>query len=266
MVPKRPYSVKKNKLGFNRYGLIFIALAFVAMALIFMNSKGVTEDSHTSSLQMGSTTTIRKQGILSATVEYSVYGDVRRVPYYYCNASRGNRHLVLLHGAKFTKEDWKESGILKTLCDNSQLSVKAVDLPVQAGHRDLMAMLTSLSKSSNTKLPVALVTPSASGMTITDWMATGRISDLPRFVEKWIPVAAGSVMAATEDQLARMAHLDDFGVFAIFGSKDRMGRETTGRLETFVGAKILEMEGRHACYLDSPMDFCSAVFEELGLQ
>ena len=113
-------------------------------------------------------------------------------------------------------------------------------------------------------LPVTLITPSASGMGIVDWMSTGRLPDLPKYVHKWIPVACFAVAAATEDQLARLSRLENFDVLAVFGSKDRGGREISTKLEDYVGARSLELQGGHSCYLDSPNEFCSAVLEFMG--
>jgi pimeloyl-ACP methyl ester carboxylesterase len=235
----------------------------VLFGLLYVVSTKRTDEKN---FTMGMITTIKV--LQTGALEYSVNGDSQSVAYYHCASDMSpekSKHLVLLHGAHFTKEDWKTSGILDTLCENPNLSVSAMDLSKSAGHDDLMGMLLAMKDSFQINLPVALVTPSASGMTITDWMATGDLADLPNFVQKWIPVACGKVKTSTEDQLARMARLVNFEVFAIYGDKDRGGREVTERLEHFVGAKTLELEGGHPCYLDSPEEFCSAVVKYLGI-
>ncbi|CAJ1954805.1 unnamed protein product [Cylindrotheca closterium] len=198
---------------------------------------------------------------------YSVYGETRHVPYYHCASNFSpdqSHHLVLLHGARFTKEDWKSSGIFETLCSNPHVSVSAMDLSIEAGHRDIAGMLSAMKEEAQINLPVTLITPSASGMGIVDWMSNGRLPDLPKYVQKWIPVACFAVSAATEDQLARLSRLEHFDVLAIFGSKDRGGRDISTRLEDYVGARSLELDGGHACYLDSPHEFSSAVLKFLG--
>ena len=51
-----------------------------------------------------------------------------------------------MHGASFTKEDWKKSGILDMLCDinneedEGNLSISALDLPVSADGKQLVGM------------------------------------------------------------------------------------------------------------------------------
>jgi len=205
--------------------------------------------------------------IETGNVMYSVYGETHKVPYYHCASNLSpdkSHHLVLLHGARFTKEDWKSSGIIDALCRNPHVSVSAMDLSIKAGHRDIAGMLSAMKEEVQIDLPVTLVTPSASGMGIVDWMSTGRLPDLPKYVQKWIPVACFAVSAATEDQLARLSRLENFDVLAIFGSKDRGGRDISTRLEDYVGAGTLELQGGHACYLDSPNEFCTAILKFLG--
>lgn len=150
------------------------------------------------------------------------------------------------------------------LCRSPHVSVSALDLSVKAGHRDIAGVLSAMNDEFQISLPVTLITPSASGMGIVDWMSTGRLPDLPKYVQKWIPVACFSVSVATEDQLARLSRLKNFEVLSIFGSKDRGGRDVSTRLEDYVGARSMELKGGHSCYLDSPHEFCTAVLEFLG--
>lgn len=256
----RPLEKKRQKAN---QKMVLIGVGFTIGLLLYVVV--FSESDKSSSLFMGMRTTPKI--IQTGTIEYSVYGDAHSVEYYHCASQMSperSKHLVLLHGAKFTKEEWKTSGIMESLCGISNLSVSAMDLPIRAGHRDLMGMLLSLKDSLHINLPVALVTPSASGMAITDWMATGRLPDLPKYVHKWIPIATFAAMASTEDQLARMARLNDFDVLAVYGKKDRGGKETAGRLEHYINAQVLELKGGHSCYFDSPEDFCSAMVKELG--
>jgi hypothetical protein len=188
------------------------------------------------------------------------------IPYYYCSAKGTNKqHLVLLHGSKFTKEDWKTSGIFDSFCLIPNLSVSAMDLPVSSNREDLEDLLTVMQESKLIELPVALVTPSASGSAITDWMRQGDVSKLPNFIFRWIPVAANSVSAAKDEQVSSLKEASGFSIFAIYGNRDGPGKVTTERLQKLSGAKILELEGKHPCYLDSPDAFVAAVLEDLGL-
>eukprot|EP00980_Cylindrotheca_fusiformis_P003728 scaffold825_cov147-Cylindrotheca_fusiformis.AAC.3 len=265
---------KQRMLGSNtrRYKTT-LALIFSGFVIGLLLAVKSNNNKNNSSVSMMGVTKVSKK-IQEGTLEYSVYGDVRSVAYYHCASlmpADKSKHLVLLHGAKFTKEDWKTSGILDNLCGYPNLSVSAMDLPVKAGHKDLMGMLLSMKEDGSSPLHISLpvtslVTPSASGMTITDWMATGRLPDLPQYVKQWIPIASFAVTAgSTEDQLTRMSRLNDFEVLAIHGSKDKGGKESTGRLEKFVGAKFVELKGGHSCYLDSPTEFCNVMVKAMGI-
>lgn len=186
---------------------------------------------------------------------------INNIDYYYCHGSE--QHLVLLHGARFTKEDWKTSGILDRFCNVQGLSVSALDLPVSASHVDLQNILNQMQSLKLFTAPVILVTPSASGKTITDWAMNGDVTTLPSYVSKWIPIAAGSINSVTDEQLTTLK--DQVPIFAIYGNKDTMGQQVTQRLADLAAADILEIEGGHPCYLDSPDVFVSAVLQNLGL-
>jgi pimeloyl-ACP methyl ester carboxylesterase len=191
-----------------------------------------------------------------------VSGTVTGIDYYHCAGKK--KHLVLLHGAKFTKENWKTIGILGKFCQYSELSVSAMDLPVSAGHEDLQALLTSMEEAGLLTTPVVVVTPSASGKTITDWIKNGDVTTLKSFVSLWIPVAAGSVASVSEEQLIGLGNA--LPIFAIYGNRDVMGQQTTERLANLAGAETLEIEGGHPCYLDSPDDFVSAILQKLNVE
>ena len=74
--------------------------------------------------------------------------------------------LILLHGARFTKEDWNQGDILSKLCQD--FSVTALDLDRTAGRTELKAVLDSMKEASLLKsFPVdAIITPSVSGCII----------------------------------------------------------------------------------------------------
>jgi hypothetical protein len=195
-----------------------------------------------------------------------VSASIQGVPYYHCDG-RGNNvvHMVFLHGARFSKEDWKTSGILEQFCKVPSLSVSAVDLPVSAGHSDLKKILTAMQEEQLISKPVTLVTPSASGKTLTDWMINGNVNELPKFVNIWIPVAAGSVGKVSDDQVKSVKTLDGFSILAVYGDKDNGGKVTSDRLETIAGAKKVELPGSHPVYLDSPDAFVTTVLDYLGI-
>lgn len=209
------------------------------------------------------------EAVESKTIDSSSIrsGTVNGIPYYHCSGAGSDvKHLVLLHGAKFTKEDWKTSGIMDGFCRIPNLSVSTMDLPVSAGYQELIDLLNGMQLKQLVSLPVALITPSASGKTITDWMKNGDISKLPTYVYRWIPVAAGSVSSASAEEVSSLKDSTSiFSIFAIYGNQDRMGKKVTETLRELANAKTLELEGGHPCYLDSPDAFLSAVSEDLGV-
>ena len=196
-----------------------------------------------------------------------VQGVVNEIPYYHCagNGEDAVLDVVLLHGARFTKEDWKTSGILKKLCAVESLSVTALDLSVRAKHKELEQVLQGLADNNLVKLPVAaIVTPSASGSTIVDFISSESINDMKKYISRWIPVASPSVMSAKSEDLAKLKDLS-LPILAIHGNQDARGKKTSERLKSEAGATVVELEGKHPCYLDSPDAFIDAVLKFLNI-
>ncbi|KAL3772827.1 hypothetical protein ACHAW5_009504 [Stephanodiscus triporus] len=218
--------------------------------------------------------------IVRGSVTYDGGGKV--LPYYHCgplpsSSSRddaGMTELVLLHGAAFTKEDWKTSGILDMLCeinneeDEGDLSILALDLPVSADGRELgMAFDALASDRMLTGRPATFVSPSASGKAIVGLgeMATtgdGDGHELTRIVRAWIPVASGAVLKAADSTLIRYRDAK-IPILSIHGDKDEPGKRATEKLKELSDANGVELEGRHPVYLDSPEEFVREVMQFL---
>jgi abhydrolase domain-containing protein 14 len=209
------------------------------------------------------------QGIKESTE--MIQDSVGAVEYYHCPAADAaggddayeSLDLILLHGASFTKENWKSSGILDKLCQVPKLSVTALDLDRRANHDDLKNALDSLrnNKIIRNNKPVALVTPSASGYTIVDWISTGSIESLVKYVGYWIPVASPSISRA--EDVAIQGLKNRLKILAIYGSKDKNGKVVSEKLHTLANAKLVQIEGSHPCYLDSPDDFIRELLDFL---
>lgn len=188
------------------------------------------------------------------------------ISYYHCNGmGQGKQvNLVLLHGARFTKEDWKTtSGILNDVCTRPttefQLSVFAVDLPTKADYQDLMAFFDSLPETIK---PVSLVTPSASGRTMVTWAASSTVQEtLGQYIQHWIPVAANAINTTPEKDIQNLKQLP---ILAIYGNRDTAGKQSSERLQTYANAQALELQGGHPCYLDSPKEFVNEVLKFLA--
>lgn len=218
-----------------------------------------------------SATTNNKKSIVieSGTVDETV-------AYYYCRGERSvhhsdgkitpDHHLVLLHGSRFTKEDWKTSGILELFC-HSSISVTALDLSVSSKttHGDLFRILDALQASGNiVSLPIAgLVTPSASGRAVIDGVTSGSIKKLTTAVERWIPVACNSLLSLSDGQKSTFSTAKSWPILAVYGNRDEAGQRSSNFLQKVCGAKVKELNGRHPCYLDSPHEFVETVVQFL---
>ena len=208
--------------------------------------------------------------ITSGSVTYDENSET--LSYYHCGPLPSQENptlteLVLLHGAAFTKEDWKSSGILNMLCeinneeDEGNLSIVALDLPVKADGIQFSNAFDVLS--SNNVLSgraVTIISPSASGKAI---VSLGDMPELlPKILKAWIPVASGAVMGASESTL-QSYKVAKIPILAIHGDQDSGGKKVTEKLKSVVNAKGIELSGRHPVYLDSPEEFVQEVMEFL---
>ena len=188
------------------------------------------------------------------------------VPYYHCNQNQGKvgTDILLLHGASFTKENWRRKGIIDDMCQ--QVTVVASDLSVSADSNVLMAMLDRLERAGMIRLPLTVVTPSASGRAIVSWLqGASPMEDMAKYVSIWVPVAPYSVLSATDSQL-RLLLEHNIGVLAINGDGDRSGRQVSERLVDVADADSVELEGGHAVYLSSPDEFVETVLGFIGVE
>lgn len=194
-----------------------------------------------------------------------VYSNViAGIPYYHCkngSSSHSTIDLVLLHGSRFTKEDWKASKILHKFCAHDGVRVTALDLPVFATHDDLMIVLDALQSSTLVQLPISgLVTPSASGTTVLDGILSGRVVSLQKHVRRWIPVAVNSALKYSTDQLVA---IKGWPILAIYGDRDEPGRRSSQLLQIVAQetTTVVQLNGSHSCYLDVPDVFVTTVLK-----
>jgi pimeloyl-ACP methyl ester carboxylesterase len=181
------------------------------------------------------------------------------ISYYHCNAM-SEPAIVLLHGAAFTKEDWKTSGILQDFC--GQAHVLALDLSVKATSIELKELFLKELEALGFQLPVTtVITPSASGSAITEWIQTD-VSTLGNYLQTWIPVASNSVQKLTPEEMQKIK----IPVLAIYGDQDKSGQESMEMLRDHGGATLQELPGRHPVYLDVPEPFVRVVMDYLQQQ
>ena len=197
------------------------------------------------------------------------------LPYLHCGpeytSDAGSKEMIMLHGAAFKKENWRDSGILGALCSRSnKLSVTALDLDVKVDGEMLGDAFRALKEKGTTSgEPAVFVTPSASGKSMIELglmaaMGAGdRSKLLVNMVHSWIPVACPMVRRAQENALEAFKNAD-IPILAVHGTKDRMGIDTSDRLMKLAGARELPIEGGHPCYLDSPKTFVQATLNFIG--
>jgi len=192
--------------------------------------------------------------------------DDNRIAYYHCDGPgrEGEATLVMLHGMRFTKQDWKTSGILKDLCTRriiKKLSVFAVDLDVKSDFKDLMKFLDLSTKKGKMSKPVVLMTPSASGRTMSTWADSAAVEGtLKQYISKWIAVAPVSFLSTPEHDVRNLNELA-LPILAIYGNEDKPGKDVSERLHVLANARVVELEGGHPVYLDRPKEFVDYVVE-----
>lgn len=265
------------KSSFGGIALILLAIIFVALKSNSNSSGGHVASSLSATMHIAQT----DQKIVSGVVEMQGGSDGEgpiELPYLHCGPRHtpsygkagGHAELVLLHGAKFTKEDWKRSGIMDKFCNDSKtrpgLSVTALDLPVSADGSALVDAFNSLVREKVLSGdPVVLVTPSASGkamITIREAVGQSGLKSIADMVQMWIPVACGGVLKADDDALEIYK---DVPVLAIYGSEDPVaGKKSSEHLSQSIGAEAVELKGRHPVYLDSPDEFVELIFNHIA--
>lgn len=209
----------------------------------------------------------------SPVVDVGLPGELREsaaagIAYFHCIGQRSStdaplHEFILLHGASFTKEIWNTSGILDIFCnDHEDTSVIALDLSISAKHDDLQLVIDALKQSGVVKnLPISgIVTPSASGATINDWIFNGNLTSLKEQFMVWIPVSSPSIADHTPQNYTDT--IGDWDVLAIYGDQDSAGKKISQRVTSGVNeSKTVELQGGHAVYLQSPNDFVKTVVQ-----
>ena len=158
--------------------------------------------------------------------------------------------VLLLHGARFSSETWRELGTLELLSRKGYRAL-ALDLP---GYGKSEVPELSPAKTLSTLLPlvserpVAIVSPSMSGR-----FSLPLVARRPSYVAGFVPVApAGLTAHLPELQGSTMPTL------IFWGSEDRIIPLKQGQQlsRAMPNSRLFVLEGAsHPCYLDKPLDF-----------
>lgn len=253
-----------------RWKYIVVTISGLAMVLILLIARQNANDP-VLSVPLATTSFHKARALEPNKIVHGLY---KHEAYYHCPAAttqtsnnKQTQHIVLWHGASYTKEDWKTSGILQKLCNIDHYSVTALDLSHKSTHEPLVKLLKGLSEEQGLiELPLAaLVTPSASGLGVVDWINKDP-AQVVRSVKLWIPIASPAV---TKLQASRMKEMKErqppFPVLAIYGDKDiPKGKERSELLRDKMGAEVVELQGKHSCYWDSPDAFIETLTTRLS--
>ena len=253
-----------------------ITAACLSLCLIFLGAWMKSPDK-----SIGITTEILGGSnliIQSGSIEIESIDEPAAVTYLKCGiVDPKSTEILLLHGTAFTKENWKDSRIMQKFCSieihNRPTSVIALDLAVTADGPRLYEVFTALKHLKLiTGNQLIIVTPSASGKSIlslsslyynyrnsTDEKEKDQAAFLPTLLKAWIPIASYAVARETHS----LTSFKDckIPILALYGKEDDAGKGVSQKLAEFAGAEMIEIQGGHACYLDSPDDFTRSVIK-----
>ncbi len=166
------------------------------------------------------------------------------------SGDRGGSSVLLLHGAKFSSETWRELGTLDFLARQG-FRVVALDLP---GYGQSEALDLPADRLLGTLVPlifdrqVVVVSPSMSGQFSLPLVARGST-----YVAGFVPVAPAAIAK----------HLDSLEgsrlpTLIFWGAEDRVIPLKQGEQlnKAMPSSRLVVLDGaQHPCYLDQPFEF-----------
>ncbi|KAM3622358.1 uncharacterized protein V6R79_023732 [Siganus canaliculatus] len=174
--------------------------------------------------------------------------------------------VLLLHGIRFSSENWLDIGTLDTLAKAGCRAV-AIDLPGLGRSKSAVAPapVGELAPASFLKevceqldlSPVVLISPSLSGMYSLPFLLQHQA-----LVRAYIPVAPICTDKFTAEQYQSV----QVPALIVYGDKDeQLGELSLNNLSHLANHKVVVMKGAgHACYLDDPGTWHKAVTDFLS--
>lgn len=167
--------------------------------------------------------------------------------------------VLLLHGARFSSETWRELGTLDLLARQGY-RVWALDLPGYGGseastlpEHELLASLVPLISER----PMVVVSPSMSGRYSLPFVA-----NRPSWVAGWVPVAPAAI-----DRYLDEIEGSRVPTLILWGSEDQIlpVKQSNRLTKALPASRRVILEGAsHPCYLDRPIDFHRELLQFLG--
>ena len=168
--------------------------------------------------------------------------------------SRSRAHpVLLLHGASFSAETWRETGTLAALRGSGR-DACALDLRASSPLAQRPLLLPAVLDALGWKQAV-VVAPSASGRILFPFLASASRAELERLVGV-VSIAAVS-FAKSAAGIRANAAARAVPALIVWGERDHPEQEAVGQqMAAFTRSEKLVIRGAgHACYLDAPAVF-----------
>ncbi|MGC9099301.1 MAG: alpha/beta fold hydrolase [Candidatus Micrarchaeia archaeon] len=168
-------------------------------------------------------------------------------------SSNSRKNIILLHGYSFNSQIWEDVGLVKLL-NELGYNVYAIDIPGFPKSRNKSGdsiFLDFLKAFSDPLGNVSILGSSAGGH-----LAAKFAEAFPEKVSQLILVGAVG--------LEEMRLQKKIRILGIWGRNDKVSNPISAKkiIESF-GGRFVEIDGNHACYLDSPEEFKKAIEEFL---
>ncbi|KAM9758049.1 putative protein-lysine deacylase ABHD14B isoform 1-T3 [Menidia menidia] len=202
--------------------------------------------------------------------EGSVQLEICKAPLFYRQSEpatgQAKMSVLLLHGIRFSSENWLSIGTLETLAKAGCRAV-AIDLPELGRSKSAKApaAVGELAPAGFLKEvceqlslnPVVVISPSLSGMYSLPFLLQH-----PALVRAYVPVAP----ICTDKFTAQQYQSVQVPTLIVYGDQDtQLGELSLHNLSNLANHSVMVMKGAgHACYLDDPDTWHKALIDFLN--